>query len=152
MGQGTLTRTHQRGEKEPAGEPHFHPKDLERSEVCKTQGVASAPSPFIVLLGQITPLPNPQVATGARAGELLEVKDRLGASGSFSSSLWGGGGGWSSAILCPSLCWEAVGGLEGKGLSLLPPPVYPRCPRDVGRGGPTRPSHSCPCRAPDSLE
>lgn len=120
----------------------------ERSEACKTQGVASAPSPFIVLLGQITPLPNPQVAIGDRALELLEVMDRLRASGSFSSSLGGGGRGWSSAILCP-LCWEAVGGLEGKGLSLLPPPVHPRCLRDVGRGGPTQPSHSYPCRAPD---
>jgi len=90
--------------------------------VCKTQGVALDPSPFIVLLGQITPLPNPQVATGARARELLEVMDRLNASGSFSSSLVGGGGGWSSAISCPSLCWEAVGraGREG--------PLPPACP------------------------
>lgn len=119
--------------------------------MCKTWGVASAPSPFIVLLGQVTPLPNPQVATGTRTRELLEVMDRLRASGSFSSSLGVEGGGWSSAILCPSLCWEAVGGLEGEGLFLLPPPVHPRCPRDVGRGGPTQPSHSYPCRAPDSL-
>ena len=87
--------------------------------MCKTQGVALDPSPFIVLLGQITPLPNPQVATGARARELLEVMDRLNASGSFSSSLVGGGGGWSSAISCPSLCWEAVGRAGGEGP--LPP-------------------------------